>query len=363
MKITDTLVNDLLSRGILTLLGDKLYVNPLLDQLKWDVSYGFEHVSISQKKNLVTSRLDVDTTSEVVRGVRRPIPMIAANMSTVCNAQFCIQLHKLGALGIMHRAAPEEELLDEIQTIAESVANPAASVGVGEDQIIFSRKLIERGAEILCVDIAHGYSDSVIEMGQAIRDINPDVKIILGNTTNVGLLVEAAKANVADAIKVGIAQGSACETKNTAGCTEKQFSAVLKFKNVAKEYGIPVISDGGIREPADMVKAIAAGANSIMAGSVFARCPESAAPVYHIDGKDKKLYAGMASRFVQQMWKGGLKEGTCPEGKVNYLELGESVEKLLERWSGALKSGITYAGGYDIESFQANASFVKLAAC
>ena len=162
-------------------------------------------------------------------------------------------------------------------------------------------------------------------------------------------------------LKVGIAQGYACETKNTAGCTERQFSAVLKFKALSNQYGIPIISDGGIREPADFTKAIAAGANSIMAGKIFAECPESAAEIVSINDVDKKLYAGMASEHVQNLWRGGVKEGTCTEGGVRYLDIGIDAKRLLERYSGALKSGISYSGSCDICSFQNNVEFVRLA--
>ena len=142
---------------------------------------------------------------------------------------------------------------------------------------------------------------------------------------------------------------------------EKQFSAVYKFKVLSKSLGVPIISDGGTREPADFVKAIGAGANSVMAGMIFARCPESAADIVQQVGQTpKKLYAGMASRYVQDKWKGGIKEGTCPEGGIRLLEVGESSEKLLERYSGALRSGITYAGGTDIISFQNNVEFVRI---
>jgi IMP dehydrogenase/GMP reductase len=160
----------------------------------------------------------------------------------------------------------------------------------------------------------------------------------------------------ADALKVGIGSGAACTTKNTAGCYEPQFSAVLKFKEEARRLGMPVISDGGIREPADFVKAVGAGAGAVMAGSIFARCPESAAEV--VEGK--KIYAGMASRYVQDRWKGGLKKGTCPEGKVVPLDLGEPVGRLLERYVGALRSGITYAGATDVKSFQELVEFVTV---
>ena len=359
--ISHNLIAQLVERNIIFLspFTHKYTLSSHIDSLGWETSYGFEHVSFKQKKNLCSSRLDVDTNSEIIKGVHRPIPMIAANMSTVCNAEFCIQLYKLGALGVMHRADFNENLIKNVERIAEECKWVAASVGVGQDQEALASELIDSGANIIFIDIAHGYSDSVIETARNIKDLDPDVKMVIGNTTNPELLVEAA--DVADAIKVGIAQGFACETKNTAGCTEKQFSATLKFKQLSKEFGIPIISDGGIREPADMVKAIGAGANSIMAGSIFARCPESAAEEIDLDGNPHKIYAGMASRYVQHRWKGGLKDGTCPEGGIRYLKLGESVDKFLERWSGALKSGITYAGGKDIPSFQESVEFIKLA--
>ena len=164
----------------------------------------------------------------------------------------------------------------------------------------------------------------------------------------------------ADAVKVGIAQGFACETKNTAGCTEKQFSAVLKFKELSKSLGLPIISDGGIREPADFTKAIAAGANSVMAGSIFAACPESAGEIHYFGDVPKKLYAGMASEHVQTIWKGGLKEGTCSEGGVRYLNIGSSLEDLMKRYQGALRSGITYSGADDVKSLQEKVEFIQI---
>jgi len=323
-----------------------------------EISYGFEHVAIKQKKNICKSRLDTNIESEIVRGIKRPIPLIASNMSTVCNSDFCIRLYNLGALGIMHRAASEEHIISEINCIAQYCFIVAASIGIGDGQFDFAKKLVNAGANILVIDIAHGYCDEVIELGRKIKNNIPNVKIILGNTTNVEMLREVS--DFCDGLKVGIAQGMACETKNTAGCTEKMFSVISNFYEEAKRLGLPIISDGSIREPADFVKAIGAGACSVMAGSIFARCPESAAEQVEINGKIKKIYAGMASRYVQEKWRGGLKNGTCPEGKVVHMDIGESVNNLLERYSGALRSGITYAGGKDIKSFQENVEFIRI---
>lgn len=320
-------------------------------------SYGFEKIAIKQKKNIVLSRLDVNIQSEIIRGVHVEIPMIASNMSTVINSDFYKKLIKLGAFGILHRAQDVEKTILEIKDISKECEWVAASIGVEKDNTNI-KKLINAGANILTIDIAHGYSDTVLEQAKALKKQFPHVKLIIGNTTNPEIMYECY--DFVEAIKVGIAQGFACETKNTAGCTEKQFSAVLKFKTLSKKFGIPIISDGGIREPADFTKSIAAGANSIMAGKIFASCPESAAETIVLNNSVKKVYAGMASRYVQEKWRGGLKQGTCPEGGVRYLDLGENLEKLLERYSGALRSGITYAGGKDIESFQENVEFVIL---
>lgn len=332
----------------------------LLDLQNLETSIGFEDVAIKQNKNICKSRLDANIESEVVRDIKIDVPLIAANMSSVVNADFCIQLRKLGALGILHRADTEENIVESVKKVAKECDITAASVGVGESQLELAKKIIQAGGNIICIDIAHGYSDTVIQLAKDIKKYSKGTKVIVGNTTNPGLLIECIYAGCADAIKIGLASGYSCSTKNTAGCFEKQFSAVYKFKYLAKHYGMPIISDGGIREPADFVKAIGAGANAVMAGSIFARCPESAAQVVRVNDKLKKEYFGMASALAQEKWKGGLKSGTCAEGVVKYLDMGESVESLLERYAGALRSGITYAGGNDICSFHKKAKFIKI---
>lgn len=320
-------------------------------------SIGFENISFKQKKNICKSRLDVKTNSEIFRGVNTEIPLIASNMSTVINSNFYNIIHKNGAFAFLHRALAVSDYLKEISNIKENQYR-AVSIGIGNDQYELAKLLIKNGANVILIDIAHGYCDPVIELGRRLKKEYPHIKIVVGNTTNVDMMYEVD--DFADAVKVGIAQGFACETKNTAGCTEKQFSCVLKFKEVSKKLGLPIISDGGTREPADVVKALAAGANSVMAGSIFASCSESAAKEQLINGVKKKLYAGMASEHVQNEWKGGLKPGTCSEGGVRYLEQSGSVNELLDRYQGAIRSGITYSGAIDIKSLQEKVEFIKL---
>lgn len=325
---------------------------------QFEISYGFENIAIKQKKNICKSRLDVNIRSEIIKGVFLDVPLIASNMSTVVNSSFCIKLFKNGSLGVMHRTNKNEIIESEIKNIAKECEWVAGSIGIGDEQFELIDILYRAGCNIFFIDVAHGYSDYIISFARKIKSKYTNIKLVVGNTNNVGLLEETY--DFIDGIKVGIAQGYACETKNTAGCTEKQFSSVLKFKELSKKHGVPIISDGGTREPADFTKAIAAGANSVMAGMIFSRCPESAGEIIDQDGKKYKLYAGNASRYIQERWRGGLKPGTCSEGGVRLLDLGESSEDLLERYAGALRTGITYAGGNDITSFQNNVEFVLL---
>jgi len=320
-------------------------------------SLGFENISFKQKKNVCESRLDAKTQSEIIRGINVEIPLIASNMSTVINADFYNLILKNGGFAFLHRALSDEAYLNEVKLISKNEWK-AVSIGVGDSQYELAKKLIYAGANVVVIDIAHGYSDAVINLGRKIKNDFPHIKMVVGNTVNTDMMEEVA--DFADAVKVGIAQGFACETKNTAGCTEKQFSAVLKFKEISKKLGIPIISDGGIREGADFVKSIAAGANSAMAGSIFASCPESAGKIININGVDKKLYAGMASEYVQNKWKGGLKPGTCSEGGVRYLEIGLPLEQMMEKYQGALRSGITYSGAMDIKTLQDKVEFIEL---
>jgi IMP dehydrogenase/GMP reductase len=287
--------------------------------------------------------------------------MIASNMSAVTNAEFCITLRKLGALGILHRAFPvEQDYLDEVKKIAYKSDIVAASIGVGPGQLELADKLIAAGANVITIDIAHGFSQPLIDLGRAIKKRHPrHIKLIVGNTINTDFMYLVD--DFADAVKVAIGTGSACITRYTAGCYQHPFSLLQNFHEVSRKLGLPIIQDGGVSSPAHFTKAIAAGANSCMMGGAFARCPESAADLIEMkDGSFKKLYFGMASLEAQIRWKGGLKPGTCAEGKSLQLDLGEPVAQFIERYSGALRSGITYSGATDVRSFQDKVEFVRL---
>jgi len=352
---------ELYKRGIIKF--DTSYQTYSIDYSKlynnMEISLGFENVAIQQQKNICNSRLDTNISSEIIKGIIRPVPMIAANMSSVINAEFYKLLYRIGAFGILHRADTKENILNSIKEVSTECEWVAASLGVEKDQFEFAQEMNKNGCNVFVIDVAHGYSDAVINLAKKLKNWNSNIKLVIGNTTCTDLLLETHE--FVDAIKVGIANGLACETKNTAGCNEKQFSSILKFKELSNKLKIPIIGDGGIREPADFTKAIAAGANSVMIGSVFAACPESAAETIQTANGTKKLYAGMASEYVQNKWKGGLKPGTVAEGGIRYLDVGDRLETVITKYTGALRSGITYSGAKDINTLQTNVKFIRLA--
>jgi IMP dehydrogenase len=262
-------------------------------------------------------------------------------------------------MGVLHRAFPNtDDYISETKKITKEIPSVAVSIGIKDSDYILVEKLIKAGSNIIFVDVAHGFNKYALQMCQHIKKFYPTIKVVAGNTINPDMI--GMFNDYVDAIKIGIGGGNSCSTATVVGCTKNQFSAIYDLKEISQKYGMPIISDGNIRCPADFTKAIGAGASCAMAGSIFARCPESASETIEIDGIKKKILAGMSSEYVQNKWKGGLKPGTSAEGKLIHLDIGEPVESLLNRYAGALRSAISYAGFDNIQDFQRGCEFILI---
>ena len=226
--------------------------------------------------------------------------------------------------------------------------------------------LVAAKVDVIVLDSAHGHSENVLRCIRMIKENYPDVQIIAGNVaTGEGTraLIEAG----ADAVKVGIGPGSICTTRVVAGIGVPQVTAVMDAYAVAKEYGIPIIADGGIKYSGDITKAIAAGGNVCMMGSMFAGCDESPGDFELFQGRKYKVYRGMGSisamengskdRYFQENAKKLVPEGV--EGRVAYKGL---VEDTVFQLMGGLRSGMGYCGANSIEELKENGRFVKISA-
>ena len=216
------------------------------------------------------------------------------------------------------------------------------------------------------MDSAHGHSANVIKTVRMVKEKYPDLQVIAGNVATGAATRALIEAGV-DAVKVGIGPGSICTTRVVAGIGVPQITAVMDCYEVAKEYGVPIIADGGIKFSGDMTKAIAAGANVCMMGSIFAGCDESPGTFELYQGRKYKVYRGMGSisamengskdRYFQENAKKLVPEGV--EGRVAYKGL---VEDTVFQLMGGLRSGMGYCGTATIEELKENGQFVKISA-
>ncbi len=241
-----------------------------------------------------------------------------------------------------------------------------AAIGVTADVLDRTRALIEAGADVLVLDSAHGHSHNILECVKRIKALYPDVQLIAGNVATAEgtrALIEAG----ADCVKIGIGPGSICTTRVVAGIGVPQITAVYDAAQVAAEYGVPIIADGGIKYSGDIAKALAAGASVVMLGSLLAGCEESPGETEIYQGRQFKVYRGMGSlgamacgskdRYFQQNNKKLVPEGV--EGRVPYKGLvGDTIYQMM----GGLRAGMGYTGCHTIEELHSKAQFIQITA-
>ncbi len=241
-----------------------------------------------------------------------------------------------------------------------------AAVGITSNVMDRVAALVEAKVDVIVIDSAHGHSKNIIETVKKIKAVYPDLQVIAGNIATGAAAKALIEAGV-DAVKVGIGPGSICTTRVVAGIGVPQITAIMDCYEVAKEYGIPVIADGGIKFSGDMTKAIAAGANVCMMGSIFAGCDESPGTFELFQGRKYKVYRGMGSiaamengskdRYFQTDAKKLVPEGV--EGRVAYKG---TVEDTVFQLVGGIRSGMGYCGAPTIEALKENGKFVKISA-
>ena len=239
-----------------------------------------------------------------------------------------------------------------------------AAIGVTSDVVERAGKLLDAGADVLVLDSAHGHSKNIIDCVANIKKVYPDAQLIAGNIATAAAAEDLILAG-ADAVKGGIGPGSICTTRVVAGIGVPQITAVDDVACVAQKYGVPVISDGGIKYSGDMVKALAAGADVLMMGSLFAGCEESPGEMEIYQGRSFKVYRGMGS--LAAMEKGSkdryFQEGNkklVPEGVEGRVPFKGPVSDTIYQMLGGIRAGMGYCGCQTIPELQTNAQFIKI---
>ena len=243
-----------------------------------------------------------------------------------------------------------------------------SAVGVKGDFMERSEALINAGADVLVVDIAHGHSENAINTVKNIKKAFPDCELIAGNVATAKGTEDLIKAGV-DAVKVGVGSGSICITRVITGSGVPQLTAVFDCAKVGNDHGIPIISDGGTRNSGDATKALAAGASSIMVGSILGGTDESPGSTITKNGKRFKIYRGMAS-LAASMGRRSKETGTfeladdlndyVAEGVEAMVPYKGSVTEIITQITGGIRSGLSYCGASNIKQMQENAEFIKI---
>ena len=243
-----------------------------------------------------------------------------------------------------------------------------AAVGVRGDFMERTEALLEAGADVIVVDIAHGHSDNAINTIRLIKKAFPTSELIAGNVATSQGAEDLIKAGV-DAVKVGVGSGSICITRVITGSGVPQLTAVLDCAKIGKKYSIPIISDGGIRTSGDATKALAAGASSVMVGGILGGTDESPGSPVMRNGKRFKIYRGMAS-FYASLGRKSKETGSVSisedlndyvaEGVEAMVPYKGSVMDIIKQMTGGIRSGLSYCGANTIQQMQENAEFMKM---
>ena len=307
------------------------------------------------------------TVTKLARNLDLKIPLMSSAMDTVTESKMAIAISKSGGMGIIHRNLSIEEQVREVKKVKKNNYLVGAAIGVSPKDLERAKELSKVNTDLIVIDTAHGHTQKVLEMIRKIKKKLKTCTLCVGNIAT-GKAAKFLADSGADIVKVGIGPGSICTTRLVAGIGVPQLSAVIQVKKALKNYKTKIISDGGIKFSGDIAKAIAAGADAVMIGSLFSGTIESPGKIFKHKGKLFKNFRGMGSvgamsvgsadRYYQKKFKNVSKY--VPEGVEGIVRFKGPVNKIIYNLVGGLKSSMGYLGAKTIQDLQKKGEFVKI---
>ena len=304
---------------------------------------------------------------QLTKKISLKVPFLSSAMDTVTESSMAIAIAKEGGLGIIHRNLDIKSQSNEVKKTKNRSLLVGAAIGTSHEDLDRARSLIFNGVDLIVIDTAHGHSEKVIKTLSKVKKIANKVPVCVGNIAT-GEEEKKLYNSGADIIKVGIGPGSICTTRMVAGIGVPQISAIMEVKKALNKKKIKIISDGGIKFSGDIAKALAAGADAIMMGSIFAGTDESPGKKFKFKGKTYKQYRGMgsigamsagsANRYFQKNFKD--KSKFVPEGVEGRVEYKGKVSKIIYQLQGGLRSSMGYIGAKNLKEINKKAKFVKI---
>lgn len=335
-----------------------------LTQLKEGLS--FDDVLLLPNYSYIHHR-EIDLKTQLTQKISLKIPLVSSPMDTVTEKKLAIALAQEGGIGIIHRNLKIEDQAKQVLEVKKKKLLVGAAVGVGSDLEDRLKALIKAKTDVVVLDSAHGHCQYIIKTVVLIKKKYPKLELIAGNVATGQGTLALIKAG-ASAIRVGLGPGSICTTRIISGMGVPQLTAITDCVKVAKKYHIPIIADGGIKYSGDITKALAAGASTVMIGSLFAQTEEAPGKVVTFKGKKYKYYRGMgsiaamkqgsANRYGQSVRGVGGK--FVPEGVEGLVAYKGKLKDLVFQLIGGLKAGMVYLGAKNLAQLQKKARFIKI---
>jgi len=327
----------------------------------------FDDVTMAPKYSEVLPS-EVDTSTKLSNNLTLKIPLLSSAMDTVTESKMAIAIAKAGGIGVIHRNLDIKKQIQEIRKVKKEKLLVGGAVGAGPLELKRAKALLKENIDLIVVDTAHGHSKKVAEIIKAIRKMKTKkTTLCAGNIATT----EAAKFLIklgVDIVKVGIGPGSICTTRLVAGIGVPQLSAIIEVKKGVKNNKTKIISDGGIKYSGDIAKALSAGADAVMIGSLFAGSLETPGKLIKRNGKLFKSFRGMGSvgamnkgsadRYFQKKQQDISKY--VPEGVEGFVKYKGEVKRIIYKLIGGLKSSMGYLGAKKVTLLKNKPNFVKI---
>jgi len=332
-------------------------------------------------------RQDISLKTRLTKSITIDLPFVSSPMDTVTESALAIALGKAGGIGIIHRNLTLEAQAEEVKKTKDAGVLVGAAIGASSGFEARAEALIAQNVDVVVIDTAHGYADYIIETIKYLKKTYPKTDVIAGSVATY----DGAKALVeagADGLRVGMGPGAICTTRIISGMGVPQITAILETHCAAKETGVPVIADGGIKYSGDMVKAFAAGAETVMMGSFFASCQE--APGEHVElppeqvpSRFKSILKQNKSSYTFKSYRGmgsiaAMEKGTeiksedefhgksykdrvlVAEGVEGLVPVNGPVQSVVDQAVGGIRSGLYYVGAKTIEEVLRKGKFIQI---
>jgi IMP dehydrogenase len=319
-------------------------------------AYAYDDVLLVPQYSDIASRSEIDIGTDLTKGVKLSLPVIASPMDTVSESAMAKAMDKRGACAIIHRYNDIEAQVKHIRRVIARMPSAivGAAVGISNDYVERAIAIHKAGASFVCVDVAHGHHSLLKLALKELRYVlGDDYHIMAGNVATLNGVNDLSDWG-ADSVRCNIGGGSICSTRIQTGHGVPGLQTIIECAKTDRD--VKIIADGGIKNSGDMVKALAAGADAVMCGSLLAGTTESPGDLFYEDGHRWKTYRGMASKEAQLNWRGRYSSFEGVASRVPYAGHAKSILEDLER---GIRSGFSYSGARNLIELQAKAQFIE----